>query len=245
MLSIAVLSSLLSLASAAAIRDPQQPLFQHGMNPALDHVDQAGYVRFPIEVMSDTVFRLHHHAAKAFLGDQSYVVLREGEIWKRRSEIWNYLEEHNLDCQEWLDAELEVSQDNGRKIVMPGGRTFDADPKRVPEDVIAALQKLSDQEHENAMEMRRHKFCNTTQFDGGDSRVSSEDDTNEDRPTLDQSWMVTVPDEYMRYQISKADLNDMWKAKEDQDKKDILAGKLSVRDVEMPDLRKCKKVKDM
>ncbi|KAH0383226.1 hypothetical protein KCU92_g5542, partial [Aureobasidium melanogenum] len=245
MLTIAVLSSLLSLASAAAIKDPQQPLFQDGMNTALDHVDQAGFVRFPIEAMSDTVFRLHHHAAKAFLGDQSYIVLREGEIWKRRSEIWNYLEEHNLDCQEWLDAEMEISQENGRRIFMSGGRIFDADPKRVPEDVIAALQKLSEQEHENAMGMRCQKFCNTTQFDGGDSRMSSEDATNEGRATLDQSWMVKIPDEYMQYQISKADLDDLWKAKEDQDKKDILVGKLSVRNVEMPDLSKCKKVQDM
>ncbi|KAH0150542.1 hypothetical protein KCU67_g10618, partial [Aureobasidium melanogenum] len=75
--------------------------------------------------------------------------------------------------------------------------------------------------------------------------MSSEDATNEGRATLDQSWTVTIPDEYMQYQISKADLDDLWKAKEDQDKKDILAGKLSVRNVEMPDLSKCKKVKDM
>ncbi|KAG9605372.1 hypothetical protein KCU77_g309, partial [Aureobasidium melanogenum] len=245
MLTITVLSSLLSLASAAAIKDPQQPLLQDGMNPALDHVDQAGFVRFPIEAMSDPVFRLHHHAAKAFLGDQSYIVLREGEIWKRRSEIWNYLEEHNLDCQEWLDAELEISQENGRKIVMSGGRIFDADPKRVPEDVIATLQKLSEQEHENAMGMRRQKFCNTTHFDGGDSRVSFEDDTNEGWATLGQSWMVTVPAEYMQYQVSKTELDNAWRAKEAQDMKDILAGKLSVRNVEMPDLSKCKKVKDM
>ncbi|KAH0358654.1 hypothetical protein KCU89_g19497, partial [Aureobasidium melanogenum] len=168
--------------------------------------------------MSDTVFRLHHHAAKAFLGDQSYIVLREGEIWKRRSEIWNYLEEHNLDCQEWLDAEMEISQENGRRIFMSGGRIFDADSKRVPEGVIVALQKLSEQEHENDMGMRCQKFCDTTQFDGGDSKMSSEDATNEGRATLDQSWMVTIPDEYMQYQISKADLDDLWKAKEDQDK---------------------------
>ncbi|KAH0333651.1 hypothetical protein KCU81_g9792, partial [Aureobasidium melanogenum] len=245
MLSIAVLSSLLSLASAAAIRDPQQPLSQDGLNPALDHVDQAGFVRFPIEAMSDTMFRLHHHAARAFLGDQSYVVLREGEIWKRRSEIWEYLEKHNLDCQEWLDAEMEPSHKSGRKIFMPSGRIFDIDPRRVPEDVIAALQNLSDQEFENSRELRREKFCNATEFDGRDSNMSSDDDANEGQATLDQSWMVRIPSEYMQYQISKVEMDNMWKEQDEEDKKVILAGELSVRNVEMPDLSKCKKVRDM
>ncbi|KAH0366152.1 hypothetical protein KCU65_g5530, partial [Aureobasidium melanogenum] len=245
MLTVAVLFSLLSLSSAAAIGDAQQPLSQDGMNPALDHVDQAGFVKFPIEAMSDTAFRLHHHAARAFLGDQSYVVLREGEIWKRRSEIWEYLDKHNLDCQEWLDAEIKISQENGRRIFMTGGRIFDADPDRVPQEVIAALQKLSEQEDENATEMRRQRYCNATESDGEFSKMSPEDDTIDGRATLDQSWMVTIPDEYMQYQIPESVVDDAWRAKEAQDKKDILTGKLSVRDVEMPDLSKCKKVEHM
>ncbi|KAG9664123.1 hypothetical protein KCU64_g887, partial [Aureobasidium melanogenum] len=245
MLTIAVLSSLLSLASAAAIRDPPQPLSQAGMDPALDYVDQAGFVKFPIEVMSDTAFRLHHHAAKALLGDKSYVILREGEIWKRRSEIWEYLERHNLHCQDWLDAEMEISQENGRRIFMTGGRIFDADPDHVPQDVIVALQELSEQEDKNATEMRRQRYCNATGFDGQYGNMSLEDDTIEGGVALDQSWMVTIPSEYIQYQIPESVVDDAWSAKEAQDKKDILTGKLSVRDVEMPDLSKCKKAKDM
>lgn len=110
------------------IRGPQRPLIQDGINPALDHVDQAGLVKFPIESMSHTAFRLRDRAAEALLGDKSYVILR-GEFWKRRSEIWEYLEKHNMDCQEWLDAEMEIFQENGRRIFTTGGRIFDADPE--------------------------------------------------------------------------------------------------------------------
>lgn len=243
MLTIALLSLLISTVSAADIGEQQQPLLQDGMDPALDHLDQAGFQRFPIEAMSEFVFRLHHHAAKALLGDQSYVVLREGEIWKRRSDIWQYLDTQNLDCQNWLEAEMSDSQDNGRRIFMSGGRIFDADPKRVPQDVITALQELADQEHENSIEMRRQVFCNATQTDGDHGKVSFDNRLNEERAAHDNRWMVTIPDKYMQYQISEAVVDDMWRAKEEQDKKDILAGKLSVRDVEMPDLRECKKVK--
>ncbi|KAK5999685.1 hypothetical protein QM012_005091 [Aureobasidium pullulans] len=242
MLTTAIIASfLLSFASTAAIGEPQQPLVQNGTNPALEHAEQAGFQRFPIEAMSDTVFRLHHHAAKALLGEGSYVILREGEIWKRRSEIFQYLDKHNLDCQEWMDAEMEMSQENGRKIFMSGGRIFDADPERVPQDVIAALCRLMEQEHENARDMRRQELCNTTQADSGYGKMASEDGLNEDRAATDQSWAVTIPDEYMQYRISEADLDAIWEAREDQDRRKILAGELSVRDVEMPDLRKCKK----
>lgn len=243
MLTIAVLSSLLlSSASAAAVGVPQQPLVAHDTNSIFDHVDQAGFQRFPIEAMSDTVFRLHHHAAKTLLGDSSYVVLRDGEIWKRRSEIFEYLDKHNLDCQEWLDTELEFSQENGRRIFMSGGRVFDANPERVPQEVITALQELSDQDHKNMVQFRRSQFCNATQSDGDHGKVFSGDNAREGQDALDQSWMITTPDEYIQYRLTEAVLDNMWRAKQERDHNDILAGKLSVRDVGMPDLSKCIKV---
>lgn len=243
MLTITLLSLFLSSVSAAAIGGSQQPLLQDGMNPALDHADQAGFQRFAIEVMSEPVFRLHHHAAKALLGDQSYIILRRGEIWQRQFDVWQYLKKQNLDCREWM--QMGFSRDNGRHIFMSGGRIFDADPERVPQEVITALQDLEDQDHKNRIEMRRQNFCNATQTDDDHSKMSFDDRLNEGRAAHDNTWMVTIPDEYLQYQISEAELDNMWRAKEEQDKKDILAGKLSVRNVEMPDLRECKRVKGM
>ncbi|KAH0285127.1 hypothetical protein M436DRAFT_67760 [Aureobasidium namibiae CBS 147.97] len=249
MLTAALTSSLLlSFASAAAIGNSQQPLDQNGTNATIDHVDQAAFQKFPIEAMSDTVFRLHHHAAKALLSDQSYVVLRQGEIWKRRSEIWHYLRKHDLDCQDWMDAEMGDSRDNRRRIFMSGGRIFDADPERVPQEVIAALQNLADREHENRLGMRCQKLWNATHTDDSNTdqgKMSFRDRFNQEHGTPDQSWMIPTPNEYIQYQIPESVLEDMWKASEEREKQDILAAKLSVRNVELPDLRKCKRLERM
>lgn len=243
MLTIALLSLLLSSVSAVAIGEPQQPLVKDGMNLTLDHADQAGFQKFPIETMSEPVFRLHHHAAKALLGDKSYIILRRGEIWQRQFDVWQYLKKQNLDCREWM--QMGFSRDNGRHIFMSGGRIFDADPERVPQEVITALQDLEDQDHKNRIEMRRQNFCNATQTDDDHSKMSFDDRLNEERAAHDNSWMVTIPDEYLQYQISEVVIDDMWRAQEEHERKNNLAGKLSVRNVEMPDLRKCEKFKGM
>lgn len=237
-------SLLLSFASAAAIGELQQPLVQDGTNATLDHIDQAGFQNFPIEAMSETVFRLHHHAAKALLSDQSYVVLRQGEIWKRRSEIWQYIREHDLDCQEWMDSEIGAYADNANKIFLSGGRIFDVDPERVPQEVIAGLQDLADREHENRLGLRCQKlwdFRQTNHTNSSQSKTSPKDTLDQKHIASDQSWMISTPDEYQQYLIPESVLEDMRRASEEQEKEDILAAKLSVRNVEMPDLRKCTK----
>ncbi|KAG9511884.1 hypothetical protein KCV07_g9847, partial [Aureobasidium melanogenum] len=63
--------------------------------------------------------------------------------------------------------------------------------------------------------------------------------------TPDQSWMVPTPDEYQQYLIPEYVSDNMRRAREEQEVKNILAAKLSVRNVEMPDLRKCKKLERM
>lgn len=93
--------------------------------------------------------------------------------------------------------------------------------------------------------MRRQKYRKAAESGGEFSKISPEHDTINGWAAFDQSWMVTVPDEYMQYQIPESVVDDAWRAKEARGKKDILAGKLSVRNVEMPDLSKCKKVKAM
>jgi len=137
------------------------------------------------------------------------------------------------------------SQDNGRKIFMSGGRIFDADPERVSQKVITALQNLADREHENRLGMRCQRLWNTTRADNGDNeqdKMSFSDRLGEEHSAPDQSWMVPTPDEYIQYLIPESVLEDMWRAREEQAKKDILGAKLSVRNVAMPDLRKCNKM---
>ncbi|CAD0091024.1 unnamed protein product [Aureobasidium vineae] len=246
MLTVAALSSLiLSLATAAAIKEPQQLLVDpEAMDPA---VGQADFKKFAIEDMSDAKFRLHHHAAKTLLSDQSYLVLREGEIERRQSEIWNYLWSLGLDCGYWPDGETEGSQEEPVRVYMSSGRIFDADPERVPQDAVVALQNLTEQEHKNRRDMRRRQMCNFDQSDNDNDKKSSSDDDGSVR-VPEPTWKVTVPDEYMQYLIPDSVLDEenqkienCWREKAEKEKKDILAGKKSVRDLKMPDLSKCKK----
>jgi len=147
MLTFAAFSSLLvSLAAAAAIRDAQQPLFEVAAIPTIDLKNQTAFKRLAIEDMSNAKFRVHHHAVKTLIGDQSYIMLRQAEIQQRESEIWTYLWDHELDCNAWYDGDEDEDEDKYQrqeKIWMSDGRVFDADPARVPQEVIDTLNNLT------------------------------------------------------------------------------------------------------
>ncbi|KAH0150050.1 hypothetical protein KCU67_g10824, partial [Aureobasidium melanogenum] len=124
--SAATFSLLVSLASAAAVANPQQLLVQDVSVPALDPINQTSFKKFAVEDMSDARFRLHHHAVKAMLGDESYLLLRKAEIEARESDIWDYLWKHELSCGDWMNEDDEEEEDPYRpKVYMSGGRVFD------------------------------------------------------------------------------------------------------------------------
>jgi hypothetical protein len=249
MLTFTALSSLLiSLATAAAIKEPQQLLVQDALMLTIDLANQTAFKRLAIEDMNDVKFRLHHHAVKALLGDQSYLVLRKAEIRQRESEIWNYLWEHELSCDSWPDED----EDDYRfkpKIWLSGGRIFDADPEHVPRTVIDALEELSENERNKRREIRHQDYCNVNQT-GIVQREKSEVSglavvTN--RP--ESRWKVEVPEEYLKYLIPESVLEEedkasqeVWKIRDEEDKEDILAGRRSVRNMKLPDMSKCQKI---
>jgi hypothetical protein len=248
MLTVTALSSLLiSLVTAAAIKEPQQLLVQDALTPTIDLTNQTAFKRLAIEDMNDVKFRLHHHAVKALLGDQSYLVLRKAEIRQRESEIWNYLWEHELSCDSWPDED----EDDYRfkpKIWLSGGRIFDADPEYVPRAVIDALEELSENERKKRREIRRQEYCNVNQTEFVQSEKSEKSglDVITNRP--EPRWKAEVPEEYLRYLIPGSVLEEedkasqeAWKVREEKDEEDILAGRRSVRDMKLPDMSKCQK----
>lgn len=253
MLTTTALSLLVSLAAAAVIsKQPQQVLVQDVQDvplPMIDFTNRTALKRLAIEDMSDAKFRLHHHAAKALLGDQSYLLLRTAEMEQRRSEVWDYLWNQNLSCNSWPEEDANGYQWKP-KIWLSGGRVFDADPERVPQDVIDALNELSEREWKNRRETRHQSYCNVNQtevvqHDGKSKKSDLELAVKDSGPT----WKVEVPEEYLQYLISDSDLEDedrrleeAWKAQEEREKQDILAGRRSVRDMKMPDLSKCEKM---
>ncbi|THZ98306.1 hypothetical protein D6C82_05874 [Aureobasidium pullulans] len=129
-------------------------------------------------------------------------------------------------------------------IYMSDGRVFDADPEHVPQDVIVALQELEEQESKRRMEFRRHRYCELTRpDDASDDVVEAMPDTTEDE------WKIDIPEEYLRYLIPRGvedeedqRMDSYWQEKQKEDEKKILAGGKSVRNVELPDLRRCKKL---
>ncbi|KAH0290020.1 hypothetical protein M436DRAFT_61614 [Aureobasidium namibiae CBS 147.97] len=238
MLSITAISTfLLSLASAAVVRQPQQPIV-----PSTTNLTDLIHVRkFAIDDMNDAKFRLHHVAARALLGDVSYITLREAEMEQREQDIWQYLWDHDLECPDWdTDTENRPLFDYRPKLWFSGDRVFDVDPAHVPGEVITALHKLSEEEWEHRQDMRNQRICNVTKSADPDSNVPFE--------IPEESGHVVIPDEYMQYLIPEDVIkeedkliDEMWKARDDSNKKKILAGKRSVRDVKMPDLSKCTK----
>jgi len=228
---------LFSLASAAVVRQSQQPL----VSSATNLTDLIHVRKFAIYDMSDAKFRLHHIAAKALLGDASYITLREAEMEQREQDIWQSLWDHELDCPDWgMDIDDQPLFNYRPKLWFSGDRVFDVDPAHVPEDIITALHKLSEEEWENRQDMRNQRICTVTKSVNPDSKLPLE--------IPDESWHAVIPDEYMQYLvpedvIKEEDklIDEMWKARDDANKKKILAGKRSVRDVNMPDLSKCTK----
>ncbi|KAG9858593.1 hypothetical protein KCU98_g571, partial [Aureobasidium melanogenum] len=242
----ATFSLLVSLASAAAVANPQQLLVQGASVPALDHINQTSFKKFAIEDMSDAKFRLHHHAVKAMLGDESYLLLRKAELDTRESEVWTYLWEHEMDCGDWMNEDEDDDDDETlypQKIYLSGRRIFDADPKRVPQDVINALLDIDRREGEIRSQLYRERYCNFNETTGAfdEKPVGVE--------KAEPKWKIAVPEEYLQYQIPDSILeverkarDDKWKAKDQEHKQDILAGRVSVRNMKMPDLSKCEKL---
>ncbi|KAI4753818.1 hypothetical protein E4T52_13908 [Aureobasidium sp. EXF-3400] len=248
MLTFTALSLLLiPLATAAAIKKPQQLLVQNALTPTIDLANQTAFKRLAIEDMNDVKFRLHHHAVKALLGDQSYLVLRKAEIRQRESEIWNYLWDHELSCDSWPDED----EDDYRfkpKIWLSGGRIFDADPEHVPRAVIDALEELSDNERKKRREIRHQEYCNVNQTDVFQSEKSGKSGLDVVTARPEPRWKVEVPEEYLQYLIPESVLEEedkasqeAWKVRDEKGKEDILAGRRSVRDMKLPDMSKCQK----
>ncbi|KAH0384064.1 hypothetical protein KCU92_g4836, partial [Aureobasidium melanogenum] len=242
--SAAIFSLLVSLASAAAVANPQQLLVQDASIPALNHINQTSFKKLAVEDMSDARFRLHHHAVKVLIGDESYVLLRKAEISARRSEVWDYLFEHELDCGNWMNVDEDEEEDLYRpKVYLSGGRIFDADPKRVPQDVIDALLDIDKRERALRSQLYRERHCNFNETAG----VFDEKPVGVEK--AEPKWKIAVPEEYLQYQIPDSVLeeenkswDDAWKAKDEKHKQDILAGRVSVRNMKMPDLSKCEKL---
>ncbi|THW04138.1 hypothetical protein D6D24_10611 [Aureobasidium pullulans] len=127
---------------------------------------------------------------------------------------------------------------------MSNSRVFDANPERVPQYVIIALQELEEQELKRRIEFRPHRYCELTRpDDASDHVVEAMPNTTEDE------WKIDIPEEYLRYLIPRSvqDEEDLrmdsyWQEKQKEDEKKILAGGKSVRNVDLPDLRRCRKL---
>lgn len=238
---------LFSSAAAAAVANPQQLLIQDASVPALDHINQTTFRQFAIEDMSEAKFRLHHHAVKAMLGDESYLLLRKAEMDTRESDIWDYLWEHELDCGDWMNEDEDDYEPlYPQRIYLSGRRIFDADPKRVPQDVIDALLEIDKRESMLRSELHRERFCKVNQTK--DNAVDEEDVIIVPEKG-EPKWKVAVAEEFLQYQIPDSILemerksrDEEWKAKDEERKQDILAGRVSVRNMKIPDLSKCEKL---
>jgi hypothetical protein len=253
MLTFAAFSSLFaSLAAAAVVKVAQQPLFEVAAVPTIDLKNQTAFKRLAIEDMSNAKFRVHHHAVKALLGDQSYITLRKAEIEQRESEIWTYLWDHELDCNSWQDEDEDEDEDkyqSQEKIWMSDGRVFDADPARVPQEVIDTLHNLTETEWKERREWRLQNYCNVHQNKTVPEEKSDESGLELVTKKSGSKWKAEVPAEYLQYLIPESVLDEedrmwreVWEAKKGKTRQEILAGKRSVRDMKLPDLSKCTKI---
>ncbi|KAI4732977.1 hypothetical protein E4T50_16470 [Aureobasidium sp. EXF-12298] len=237
----AISSLLLPLASAAVIGQSQQPLTSETANLTVDLTVK----KFAIDDMSDTKFRLHHVAARALLGDASYIVLREAEIEQRQQEIWQFLWNNELRCSDWgMNTKDELVSEYRPKIWFSDDRVFDADPAHVLQEVIAALEKLLEQEWKERKDMRRQRMCNVPETVDKDTMAMSRDIPG----VPEADWHITIPEEYMQYLIPQSVIEEedkrdgeLWQERHELNRKNILAGTRSIRDMEMPDLSKCTK----
>jgi hypothetical protein len=237
----AIPSLLLTLASAAVIREPQQPLTSETANLTVDLTIK----KFAIDDMSDAKFRLYHVASRALLGDASYIALREAEIDQRQQDIWQFLWNNELRCADWgMDTRDEPVSKSRPKIWFSDDRVFDADPVHVPQEVITALKKLLERERKEREGMRRQRMCNIPETVDKDTMAMSRDPSD----VLKDDWHITIPEEYMQYFIPQSVIEEedkregeLWQERYESNRKKILAGTRSVRDMEMPDLLECTK----
>ncbi|KAH0339558.1 hypothetical protein KCU81_g7146, partial [Aureobasidium melanogenum] len=246
--SVATFSLLVSLASAAAVAKSQKLLIQDASVPVLDHINMTSFKKFAIDDMSEAKFRLHHHAVKALIGDESYLLLRQTELQARENEVWEWIWDHDLDCGDWMNEdEDEIESHYPERIYLSGRRIFDIDPKRVPQDVIDGLFAIDRRKGEIRSQMYRESYCSLKETaDASDAKTYGVG-KDKDEP----KWKIDVPEEYLQYQIPDSILEieeetrDLkWKAEEEKRKQDILTGKVSVRNMKMPDLTKCKKLEE-
>ncbi|KAI5239345.1 hypothetical protein E4T42_08731 [Aureobasidium subglaciale] len=246
MLSLTTLSLLLPLSTAFVIKDVQKPLppSQNILTPSLDNISIPTFERFAIEDMSDTAFYLHHKCTKHLLGERSYLLLRQAELESREDEIWNWIWKNEVECGNWADEGLDDYEDQLR-LWLSDNRVFSVDPTVVPQHIITGIEDLATQEWKTRSEMRRRSYCSEDRDDdkdGGKSSISGLE-------TSEPAWRAVVPDEYLVYQIPSSVLEqemekeqEVWEARVEKKKQDILAGRLSVRDMKMPDLAKCEKL---
>lgn len=244
--SAATFSLLLSSAAAAAITNQQPFLIQDVSIQEVDHIDQMTFKKFAIEDMSDAKFLLHHHTAKALLGDESYLLLRKAEMEARESDVWGYLWDHELDCGDWMTEDEDDDNLYRERIYLSGGRVFDADTKRVPQDVIDAL--LDIEERDSVLRRESHRESSWG-LDQAKDNEAGEEDVFAVPETDEPGLIVAVPEEYLQYQIPNSVLeedikarDDAWKARDEKRNQDILAGRVSVRNMKMPDFSKCERM---
>lgn len=237
----AILPLIIPLASAAVIAQSQQLLASNVTNLT----DVLNVKKFAIEDMSAAAFRIHHMAAKALLGDSSYIALRNAEINQREQDIWQSVWKHELRCHDWgMDTEDRPLFEQRPKLWFSDDRVFDVDPAHVPQEAITALKGLAEKERKNRRDMRLQRMCNTTQtVDKGSMAMSSAPSG-----VFEDDWHITIPDEYMQYLIPQGVIEEedrlmekLWTEQDELNKKKILAGTRSVRDMKMLDLSKCTK----
>jgi hypothetical protein len=132
---------------------------------------------------------------------------------------------------------------------MSDGRVFDADPARVPQEVIDTLNTLTETEWKKRREWRFQNYCDIHQNKTAPEEKSDESGLELVTKDSGPNWKAEVPKEYMQYLIPESTLEqedkewqESWKAKEEKKEQEILAGKRSVRDMKMPDLSKCTKI---
>ncbi|KAI5247573.1 hypothetical protein E4T43_02047 [Aureobasidium subglaciale] len=244
MLSLTPLSLLIPLSTSFVIKAIQKPLLppQTTLTPSLSNISIPTVERFPIEDMSDTAFHVHHAATKHLLGERAYLLLRKAELESREDEIWNWIWENDLDCGNWADEGLDDYEYQPR-IWLSDNRVFNVDPNVVPQHIITGIEDLATQEWKTRLEMRQSSYCSEDPYDNSkDGEKSSKSNLEAAEP----AWKVVVPDEYLVYQIPASVLDqemgkeqEVWEARAENKKQDILAGRLSVRDMKVPDLTKC------
>lgn len=207
---------------------------------------------FPIESMSPQEWYKHHEAVKSLLGDQSYVLLRQAEIGVKESEILDYIFGNSFECENYPPTPF--TSELPKRLRFISGRVFDVDDETVPYDVITALRKLHEEESKvfETFIMANSKVCDGSRDSGSEPEEVEEEDKG--CPVgfwgvLPQKLWVKIPEDYQKYQITRAqeeedyrEMDVMWTKFRKAEERRILAGEYSVRDMALPDPELCMKV---